>query len=81
MYRSGDLCQYRLGDVAVNTVVVNTESPFSVNDTVSMDINEQNYVVTFPEVLKLSDRDVNTIKNVFNLYHKNLTRKPATSLL
>ncbi len=60
----------RLGDMAANTVVVNTHSPFSVDDTVFMNITEKNYVVTFPEVLKLSDRDINTIKNVVDLYHK-----------
>ena len=60
----------RFGDLAANTVVVNTQSPFSVDDTIFMDIAEKNYVVTFPEVLKLSDRDINTIKNVINLYHK-----------
>lgn len=60
----------RLGDMAANTVVVNTQSPFSVNDTVFMNINEENYAVSFPEVLRLSDRDINTIKNVVNLYHK-----------
>jgi len=60
----------RLGDMAANTVVVNTQSPFSVNDTVYMQINDINYIVTFPEVLKLSDRDINTIKNVVSLYHK-----------
>lgn len=60
----------RLGDLAANTVVVNTQSPFSVDDTIFMDIAEKDYVVTFPEVLKLSDRDINTIKNVINLYHK-----------
>jgi uncharacterized RDD family membrane protein YckC len=60
----------RLGDIAANTVVINTVSPFSVDDTVFMDISEKNYSVTFPEVLKLSDRDINTIKNVVNLYHK-----------
>jgi uncharacterized RDD family membrane protein YckC len=70
----------RLGDVAANTVVVNTESSFSVNDTVFMDINEQNYVVTFPEVLKLSDRDINTIKNVVNLYHKEFNTQTCDRL-
>lgn len=60
----------RFGDIAANTVVVNTKSPFSVDDTIFMDIAEKGYVVTFPEVLKLSDRDINTIKNVVNLYHK-----------
>jgi uncharacterized RDD family membrane protein YckC len=70
----------RLGDLAANTVVVNTESPFSVNDTVFMDINEQNYAVTFPEVLKLSDRDINTIKNVVNLYHKEFNTQTCDRL-
>lgn len=60
----------RFGDIAANTVVVNTRSPFSVDDTIFMNIAEKGYVVTFPEVLKLSDRDINTIKNVVNLYHK-----------
>ena len=60
----------RLGDIAANTVLVNTQSPFSVDDTIFMDINGENYLVTYPEVLRLSDRDINTIKNVVNLYHK-----------
>lgn len=60
----------RLGDIAANTVVINTESSFSVNDTVFLDIIDKNYVVTYPEVLKLSDRDINTIKNVISLYQK-----------
>ena len=60
--------------------MVNTQSPFSVNDTVFMDINDTNYVVTFPEVLKLSDRDINTIKNVVNLYHKEYNTQTCDRL-
>ncbi|MEO6220728.1 MAG: hypothetical protein ABIO81_09900, partial [Ginsengibacter sp.] len=61
----------RLGDIAANTVVVNTRSVFSVHDTVFMDIQQENYIVKYPEVLKLSDRDINTIKNVINVFYKN----------
>lgn len=61
----------RLGDLAANTVVVNTKSVFSVEDTVFMEIQQNNYVVKFPEVLKLSDRDINTIKNVISMFYKN----------
>ena len=61
----------RLGDLAANTVVVNTKSVFTVEDTVFMEIQQANYVVKFPEVLKLSDRDINTIKNVINMFYKN----------
>ncbi len=70
----------RLGDIAANTVVVNTQSPFSVKDTVYMQINDMNYVVSFPEVLKLSDRDINTIKNVVNLYHKEYNTQTCDRL-
>jgi uncharacterized RDD family membrane protein YckC len=61
----------RLGDLAANTVVVNTRSVFSVEDTVFMEIQQNNYVVKYPEVLKLSDRDINTIKNVVSMFYKN----------
>jgi len=61
----------RLGDLAANTVVVNTKSIFTVEDTVFMEIQQTNYVVKFPEVLKLSDRDINTIKNVTSMFYKN----------
>jgi uncharacterized RDD family membrane protein YckC len=61
----------RLGDLAANTVVVNTKSVFSVEDTVFMEIQQSDYVVKFPEVLKLSDRDINTIKNVISMFYKN----------
>ena len=70
----------RLGDMAGNTVVVNTQSPFSVNDTVYMQINDINYIVTFPQVLKLSDRDINTIRNVVNLYHKEYNTETCDRL-
>jgi uncharacterized RDD family membrane protein YckC len=60
----------RLGDVAANTVVVNTKSSLTVHDTVFMDISQQDYKVQFPEVLKLTDRDINTIKNVVNHFYK-----------
>jgi len=61
----------RLGDLAANTVVVNTKSVFTVEDTVFMEIQQTNYVVKFPQVLKLSDRDINTIKNVTSMFYKN----------
>ena len=61
----------RIGDFAANTVVVNTESVYSVEDTVFMEIKQADYTVSFPEVLKLSDRDINTIKNVISLFYKN----------
>lgn len=54
----------RLGDIVAGTVVVNTKSTLSVHDTIFMQVNQSDYKVMFPEVMKLSDRDINTIKNV-----------------
>ena len=61
----------RLGDLAANTVVVNAISPFSVNDTIFINVNNPNYKVMFPEVLRLSDRDISTIKNVLDEFYSN----------
>ncbi|MEP7165640.1 MAG: RDD family protein [Ferruginibacter sp.] len=54
----------RLGDLAAGTVIVDTKSAMSVADTVFMNISEQNYKVLFPQVMRLSDSDINTIKTV-----------------
>ncbi len=61
----------RLGDIVAETVVVNTRSNLTVNDTIFMNVAENNYNVAFPEVLRLSDRDINTIKNVISQTTKN----------
>lgn len=54
----------RLGDLAAGTVIVDTKTLLSVADTVFMDVNNQDYKVQFPEVMRLSDSDINTIKTV-----------------
>ena len=60
----------RLGDLAARTVVVRTRTKIGVQDTIFMAINEQAYQVTYPEVMRLSDRDINTIKSVIDQAHK-----------
>ena len=54
----------RLGDMIAGTVVVNTKSALTLADTVFMQIDKTDYKVMFPEVMRLSDRDINTIKGV-----------------
>lgn len=61
----------RLGDLAAGTVVVNTRSNLGLEDTVFMEMNTQNYVVQFPEVMRLSDGDINTIKSVLTQSKKS----------
>jgi len=61
----------RLGDMAAGTVVVNSKSALTVADTVFMQIDKTNYKVMFPEVMRLSDRDINTIKAVLTQASKS----------
>ncbi|MCW3091307.1 MAG: domain containing protein [Ferruginibacter sp.] len=56
----------RLGDIVAGTVVVETKSKLTVDDTIFMHVTQADYKVKFPEVMRLSDRDINTIKNVIN---------------
>jgi uncharacterized RDD family membrane protein YckC len=62
----------RLGDLAGNTVLVTTRINTSINDTVFQEVDQHNYQLLFPQVMQLSDRDINTIKSVVsNSYNKN----------
>ncbi len=61
----------RLGDLAANTAIVNTRINSSIHDTVFMEITQKDYEVKFPQVLKLSDRDINTIKAVLEQTYKS----------
>ncbi len=60
----------RLGDLIAGTVVVNSKSAFTLADTVFMQIDTTDYKVMFPEVMRLSDRDINTIKGVLTQANK-----------
>ena len=60
----------RLGDMAAGTVVVNSKSALTLADTVFMEINKTDYKVMFPDVMRLSDRDINTIKGVLTQANK-----------
>ena len=56
----------RFGDLAAETFVVNTREEHSgVEDTIYsyMDFT-QNYVVTYPQVIRFSDKDMTLVKNV-----------------
>lgn len=54
----------RLGDIVAGTVVVETHSKLTVHDTIFINVAQTDYKVKFPEVMRLSDRDINTVKNV-----------------
>jgi uncharacterized RDD family membrane protein YckC len=61
----------RLGDLAAGTVVVDAKTSMSINDTIFVHVNTDNYKVTYLEVMRLSDNDINTIKTVLTQARKN----------
>jgi uncharacterized RDD family membrane protein YckC len=60
----------RLGDIAADTLLISTKSKNNLNETVFMEV-ANNYVPSYPQVMKLSDRDLNTIKNIYSNILKN----------
>lgn len=63
----------RLGDLAAGTTLVNTTLPYSIDDTIFKNISDEKYLVRFPDVMKLSDRDINTINSVIKHSEKTNT--------
>ena len=55
----------RLGDISAGTAVISLKNKISINSTILEEIGEE-YVPTYPLVIKLSDNDVRIIKETFN---------------
>ena len=60
----------RVGDLAASTTVLKIDGKSHLSDTIYMDLKED-YVPTYPEVQKLSDGDMQTIKEVLLLAAKD----------
>lgn len=54
----------RLGDIAAGTAVISLKNDININHTILQEVNED-YVPTYPLVIKLSDNDVRIIKENF----------------
>jgi len=56
----------RLGDLVAGTIVVNTKTKSSLNDTIFRDISQVDYQPRFPQILRLSDKDLNKVKELMD---------------
>ena len=54
----------RLGDMAAETVLISLKPELDLHQTIFSDIDEE-YKIRFPEVSKLSDRDINIVNENF----------------
>ncbi len=68
----------RLGDLAAGTVIVDTRYRMNLAETIYMEVEETGYQPLYPQVLKLSDRDINGIRN---LLHGKVTRDAENYML
>lgn len=60
----------RLGDIAAGTILINTKTKNILDETVFMEVAD-NYIVLYPEVMRLSDKDLNTVRKIYNNLLKN----------
>jgi uncharacterized RDD family membrane protein YckC len=67
--------EQRLGDLASGTVVISLRPTTQISDTIFENVSKE-YNVVYPDVLKLSDRDITIIKTAIQAYEK--TRYEAT---
>ena len=61
--------QQRLGDMLAHTLLIKASQRHSIEDTVFLKIAE-NYKPTFPQVMQLSDRDMNSLKGILDTAKK-----------
>ncbi|HVD96760.1 MAG TPA: RDD family protein [Cytophagaceae bacterium] len=62
--------EQRIGDIVAGTTVVKLKKRATLEDTI-LKVVEHNYKPVFSDVLRFSDKDINTIKEALALYKKN----------
>lgn len=62
--------QQRLGDILARTVLINTRQSERLEDTVFLEV-AGDYVPQFPQIMRLSDRDMNSLKGIIDTVRKH----------
>ena len=57
----------RLGDNLANTLVIEDRAKADFHKTIYLEIADQAYVARYPEVMRLTDRDINGIRNLLDV--------------
>ncbi|MCK7558356.1 RDD family protein [Chitinophaga sedimenti] len=61
----------RIGDIAAGTIIISIKEKASISDTIFRDIASTDYTVTFTQILRLSDKDLNKVKELLDRSLKN----------
>jgi uncharacterized RDD family membrane protein YckC len=59
----------RIGDIVAGTIVIDTHNQTSWQDTVFTELSST-YIPRYPQVMQLTDRDINTLKNIIEMVKK-----------
>jgi hypothetical protein len=59
----------RLGDILAKTILIRTKSRGKLEDTVFIAVDDK-YVPSFPQIMQLSDKDINAIKSILETARK-----------
>jgi uncharacterized RDD family membrane protein YckC len=59
----------RLGDMLAHTLLIRTKQRADIQDTIFLHVNE-GYTPSFPQVMQLSDRDINALKGILDAARK-----------
>ena len=59
----------RLGDMLAHTLLIKATEKHTIEDTVFLQVAD-NYVPSFPQVMQLSDRDMNSLKGILDTARK-----------
>lgn len=62
--------QQRLGDILAHTVLINTRQKEKITDTVFLEVLDA-YIPQFPQIMRLSDRDMNSLKAIIDTAKKH----------
>src|SRR5262249_4036863 len=53
----------RIGDILAHTILIRTNTRASIEETVFQEVADS-YTPSFPEIMRLSDKDINAIKSI-----------------
>lgn len=59
----------RLGDLLAHTILINTKQKATIDDTIFQHVDDR-YTPSFPQVMHLSDRDINALKSILDAAKK-----------
>lgn len=59
----------RIGDILARTIIIRINTKANIEETVFQEVAD-NYIPTFPQIMRLSDKDINAVKSILETAKK-----------